>query len=410
MVSLFYLSLKISDKKYSCQLFILQNRSDLIHLPKDILMSNQIKIPQYPPAKLVKWIEKLRFFLFRIYKKMIPPNIAVLETVQSFWIAKAIGVAAELNIADILKSGPKSISELSAETHTHEDSLYRLMRTLASQGIFKELKNKTFQLTPMANALSEGDNSMKYMIMHQTGPSNWRICGELLESVKTGDSSVRKVLGMEIFENLQLDHAKNELYNKAMTNASEIASAAVVSAYNFSGFRTIADIGGGHGLLLAVILYKHRHLKGIVFDLPHVAGGAGATFAKYDVADRAGIQSGDCFDKVPEGFDAYILKSFIHVWDDEKSISILKNIHKVMSDKGTLLLIEPVLVNDNYPSFGKIFDLQMLVACTGGRERTREEFGLLFTKAGFALNRVIPTVGPFSILEGSKLHYDNGKI
>ena len=365
-------------------------------------MSDQIKITQYPPVPFVKLVEKIRIVIFKIYKKLIPPNLAILEVAQGFWIAKAIGVAAELNIADKLKNGPKSVVDLAKETQSHEDSLYRLLRALSSQGVFKELKNKSFGLTPMGESLAEGKNSMKYMIIHQLNPSNWNIWGELLHSVKTGESGANKVLGMDIFDNIKQNNDKNELYNKAMTNTSEIASAAIVNAYNFSAFKTIADIGGGQGLLLSVILYKHKQLTGIVFDLPHVINRAGEIFDIYGITDRAGTESGDCFTGVPGGFDAYILKSFIHLWSDEKSIVILKNIQKVIPKNGTLLLVEPVLENTNNPSFGKLFDLQMLVACNGGRERTRCEYEQLFIKAGFILKRVIPTVGPFSIIEGSK--------
>jgi hypothetical protein len=177
----------------------------------------------------------------------------------------------------------------------------------------------------------------------------------------------------------------------------------VVNNYNFSKFNKIIDVGGNQGYLLSTILYKFKKPQGIVFDQPHVVTEAKQNFNKFGIAERAQAIGGNFFESVPEGGDAYLLKNVIHDWDDEKSILILKNVHKSMIPGGKLILIESLISEDNEPSFGKLTDLLMLVGLDGARERTRKEFEQLFNESGFKLSRVIHTVAPFSFIEGEKV-------
>jgi len=243
---------------------------------------------------------------------------------------------------------------------------------------------------------------MKYMIEHQLNETSWDIMGQLDISVKTGKNVARKKLGMDIFEHLSKDEKKNDLYNRAMTNTSALASAAFLAAYNFKGIKKIADIGGGQGYLLSIILHKYSKMKGLVFDLPHVVVNAESNFIKFGVENRAEAVKGDFFDNVPVGCDAYILKNILHAFDDETSVEVLKRIFEAMPNNGKILIMEAVIREDNKPAFGKIFDLQMMIGTDGGKERTQKEFKNILTKAGFKFKKVIHTVSPFSIVEAIK--------
>jgi hypothetical protein len=365
-------------------------------------MKDEVRIPRFPPAQVVKFIDWIKNFLLKTARRMVPSNMAVFELSQSVWIARAIGVAVELELADVLSEGPKTITELADRTKTNPENLYRLLRALASYGIFREKPNRTFQLTPLARGLKEGKGSMKNLIAHQQNPVNWQMIGEMNYCIKTGKDVAMKILGTDIFEHLKKYPEKNRLYNLAMTETSEIASATVLSAYNFSRQKKLVDVGGGHGYLLSIILYEYPKLEGILFDFPHVVEGAKKTIEKLGVEDRVTVMSGDFFKSVPEGADTYILKSIIHAFDDNKCVALLKNIHQAMMDAGKLLIVEVVIREDNAPSFGKIFDLQMLIGASGGKERMRGEFEDILSRSGFALKRIIPTVSHFSIIEAVK--------
>ncbi|MBC8484636.1 MAG: methyltransferase [Bacteroidetes bacterium] len=365
-------------------------------------MKEDITLPKYPPVWFVKITDKFGICLLKIVKRMVPASYVVLEMVQNYWIAKSIGVAAELDIAESLKDSPKSIKKLAGITNTHPDSLYRLMRVLAGQGIFKEIHHKTFALTPMAMGLFNEERSMKYMVLHFLSPSSWSMFGEMLHTIKTGENAAQKIYGMQIFAYLKKDPVASEIYNKAMTNTSYMTCSAIVSAYSFAGINDLVDVGGGHGFLLSIILSKHKNMKGIVYDLPHVVNDAKFFFEKFNISDRAKIEAGDFLESVPSGGDGYLLKNIIHGWDDEQAIHILKNIREAMLDKGKLIMIETVIEENNEPSFGKTLDLLMLLGTAGGKERTRKEFENILNHSGFKLKKITKTVSPFCLIESVK--------
>ena len=184
-----------------------------------------------------------------------------------------------------------------------------------------------------------------------------------------------------------------------MTNTSDISSAAIVSAYDFSGIKKLVDIGGGEGYLLSVILTKYPGMNGIVMDFPHVVEAATENFKNFGIENRAEAIPGDFFETIPAGADAYIMKNILHAFDDPTCIRILQKIKAVMEPGARLLIVDTVIRPDNKPSFGKIFDLQMLIATTSGKERTKDEFDILLRQSGFKLKRVVDTVSPFSIVE-----------
>ncbi|MBA3441288.1 MAG: methyltransferase [Pyrinomonadaceae bacterium] len=333
--------------------------------------------------------------------QQMPPDAMLGQLVMGCFVSQAVTVAAKLGIADLLKDKPRSIAELAAETNTNEHALYRVLRALASVGVFAETDDWVFALTPLAEPLlSDRVGSMRDVVIWIGEEFHWRVYGEMLYSVQTGKTAWGHVHGAEVFDYFKQNPAHGEIFNRAMTSFSTGIIPALTEAYDFSETATLADIAGGHGILLAGFLKANPHLKGILFDVPSVIEGADELLRKEGAADRVEKVSGDFFESVPAG-DAYMMKHIIHDWDDERSIKILKNIHAAMNAGGKVLIIEMVVPDGNEPHFSKIMDLEMLVS-PGGVERTAAEYRDLLAKAGFRLTRIIPTKSPYSIVEAVK--------
>jgi ubiquinone/menaquinone biosynthesis C-methylase UbiE len=226
----------------------------------------------------------------------------------------------------------------------------------------------------------------------------WQAWGELMHSVKTGAAAHDKVQGMGTFEFFQQNEKAGKVFNRAMTNISQMVVPAIVEAYDFSGVGKLVDIAGGHGFLLAGILKANPDVQGILFDLPYVIENAGELLESEGVATRTEKVSGDFFESVPAGADAYLMKHIIHDWDDERSIKILRNINRAMNENGKVLIVEMVVPEGSEPSQSKMLDIQMLVM-EGGKERTEKEYRKLLDAANFRLTRIVPTRSPFSIVE-----------
>jgi len=328
------------------------------------------------------------------------PRDALYRLTNAYQVSQAIHVAATLGIADLLADRPRTVDELAAATQSHAPSLYRLLRALASVGIFVEGDNG-FGLTPMADMLrSDVPGSLRAWAMYIGQPYAWTTWGYLLESVNTGQPSFAMVHGMTPWEYRVAHPAESAVFDAAMTGISTAAVAPVVRSYDFSSLSVLADVGGGHGELLAGILTANPHLRGILLDQPHVVASAGPLLERAGVADRCEIVGGSFFDGVPPGVDAYLLKSVLHDWDDAAAVTILRACHAAMHASARLLVVEPIIRPGNEPDPMKFRDLLMLVML-GGRERTAEDFARLYAEAGFRLTSIIATGSPFSILEGT---------
>lgn len=329
-----------------------------------------------------------------------PPAAVLMQMLFGPTVQQSIYVATELGIADLLAENPQTAAELASRTEAHAPSLYRVLRLLASVGIFAERRDGKFELTPIAALLrSDLPGSMRDITRMMGGEWHWRMYGELMHSVRTGGTAIAKAYRMELFDLLAEDAQAGELFNRAMTSNSWAAVPAVVQAYDFSGFRKVLDVGGGHGILLAGILKANPRLRGVLFDLPSVLEGAGALLAQEGVSDRAELIAGDFFRSVPAGADAYLLKHIIHDWDDERSVEILRNVRSAMDEDGRVHIVEMVVPEGNEPSASKLLDIQMLMG-TGGRERTEAEYRALLEASGFRLTRITPTISPLGVIEG----------
>jgi ubiquinone/menaquinone biosynthesis C-methylase UbiE len=323
----------------------------------------------------------------------------MLQIITNFWTSRAVAVLAKLGIPDQLASGPKTVAELAKTTDTHAPSLFRLLRALASAGFVQTGAEGRFALTPLSQLLvTNAPGSLRWFVMSELGQEHYPAWGNLMHSVKTGEIAFDNFFGMDIWQYFKENPEDGAVFNDSMSGVTAAANEAILSLYDFSQFNKVIDIGGGHGGLITSILKKNPHLKGVLFDAPQVIEGARARLEANGVADRCETVAGDFFKAVPAGGDAYVMKWIIHDWDDEKAITILKNLRGQMQPNGRLIVVETVVPENDEPHFSKFFDLNMMVM-TGGKERTAKEFEELLAAAGFKLLRITPTDLPTSILE-----------
>jgi len=329
----------------------------------------------------------------------LPPHAQLVQMAMAHWVSHIVFVAAKLNLADHLADGPKTAEALAGPTSTHPQSLYRVMRTLASLGILTEDATHCFALTPLGEALKTGAPGAARATILTIASEMWvRGVAQLPYSVQTGRSGFEKMLGMPIFDWLAKNPEEASLFSQTMVGIHGGEPPAVAAAYDFSGLKTIVDVGGAMGDLLTIIVSKYPAARGILYDLPHVVRDAPAMIQARSLADRVTIESGSFFDKVPAGGDAYLLSHIIHDWPEEQCLTILGNCRRAMNPGGRVLLIEMVLPPGDTPHPGKLLDMMMLVG-PGGQERTEQEYGTLLSKAGLRLTRVVPTESPVSIVE-----------
>jgi cyclopropane fatty-acyl-phospholipid synthase-like methyltransferase len=323
----------------------------------------------------------------------LPANRAQLqELIGSMRVTQLIYVAATLGIADQLKEGPQRIDELAATAAVDPNALYRVLRALASQGIFAETGDCHFALTPQAELLRDDvPGSLRAWAMMLGGESCWKPWGALLECVKTGETAFHRVFGMGWWEYLAAHPDAAETFNRMSAANTEGRATPIVEAYDFSAATTIIDLGGGRGGLLAAILTKYPDVKGVLTDLPAVVAEAKAFIDTQGLSERCAVVSSDLLASVPQGGDIYVMKSVLHGLHDEKVVAVLKNCRAAMTASATLLVIEAVLPPHGAPSpLITMLDVHRMVS-NGGRERSQDEIRAFLEAAGCSLHRVIQT-------------------
>ncbi len=327
----------------------------------------------------------------------------MLQLISGFWISRGIYITAKLGLADLVKDGAKTADDLAVATGTHAPSLFRVLRALASVGIFTQDEQNRFGDTPLLQTLrSDVPGSLRSFAMTELGEEHYPAWGDLLHSVQTGGIAFDHAFGMDVWKYFAQHPDNARIFNDAMSGMTAQANEALHAAYDFAGINTLVDIGGGHGGLITSILRRSPDIQGILFDSPQVIDGARSVIESSDVAGRCELLAGNFFESVPTGGDAHILKWIIHDWDDDQSVAILKNSHRALDENGKLILVEAVVPAGDAMHFAKFIDLNMLVM-TGGRERTEAEFRDLYHRAGFRLTRVVPTESPFSVIEGVRV-------
>ncbi|MEO6562334.1 MAG: methyltransferase [Nitrosospira sp.] len=330
------------------------------------------------------------------------PTSQLMQMIFGFVTSQAISVAARLSIADLLKDGSKSIDELAQATGAQPRPLYRILRALASVGIFAEDEAGRFKLTPLAEPLrSNIPGSVRDFSIFVGADWHWRAWGDLFGSAQSGLPAFERIHDRAYFDYLGENAGAAEVFNDAMTSMSATASGAIADDYDFTGINKLVDVGGGHGMLLCSILEKYPQMSGMLMDAPSVIAGTKEAIEARGLSGRCNTVGGDFFLSVPAGGDAYIMKHIIHDWNDERASTILQCCHRQMSAEGRLLVVEMVIPEGNAPSFGKLMDLEMLVLLHS-YERTEAEYRELFNRSGFKLTRIVPTKSAYSVIEGMR--------
>jgi len=335
----------------------------------------------------------------------LPPGVALYYIGVGHYVSRAMYVAATLGIADLLRDGPRSAEQLAAASESHAPSLRRMLRLLASVGIFAEREGGEFAHTPMSELLrSDVPGSMHASVTLFTGPRIQESWGELEFCVRTGLPALHKAHpGKDPFEDMARDPVAAANFDKAMATFAPATSAAVAAAYDFSGFERVTDVGGGNGAILIGLLRANPKLRGLLFDQPHVVARARAHIAEQGFAGRCDVAGGSFFEKVPGGSDAILLKHVIHDWNDAQATAILRCVRAALPAHGKLLIVEgvyPERIDQSLESRGAAAnDVNMLVS-TGGRQRSESEFRSLFTASGFRLTRIVPTPARVAVIEG----------
>jgi hypothetical protein len=334
-----------------------------------------------------------------------PPDVsaaaALRQLIMGFRVTQLIYVAAKLGLADRLEHGPQTPQQLAHAVGAGPRALYRLLRALASLGVFVETADGAFALTPLAHLLqSNVAGSLRSLALLYGEEWLWQAYGGMLYSVQTGQPAFEQAHGQPLYDYLHDHPSAAALFNQAMSAYSAQEAAAILAAYDFSGASRVVDVGGGHGALLSALLHEHPHLSGILLDLAPVVAGAQRQLADAGLAGRATCVAGDFFEALPSGGDVYLLKSVLHNWDDAAAPRILRTCRQAMARHARLLVVERVIPPGNTSAEAKLFDINMMVV-VGGQERTEREYDTLFQAAGFNLTRVIQTGSPLSLIEGA---------
>jgi hypothetical protein len=332
-------------------------------------------------------------------EQALPPHVQLVQIGTAGFVAKIVSVAAKIGVADHLADGPRDAESLAPKLGLHASSLHRFLRTLASIGVLTETDGHRFGLTPLGEALRSGAPGYARSSLITLGSAAFVAAFEQLEhSLATGETGFEKAMGMPIFDYYAQHPDEAQRFSETMIGFHGLEPPAIAAAYDFSGFGKIVDVGGATGNLLATVLAAHVGPSGVLFDLPHVVTDATGLLADKAVTERVEVLSGNFFESVPAGADAYLLSHIIHDWSEEQCLTILGNCRKAMSPNGRILIIEMVLPPGDTPHPGKVLDMVMLTV-PGGRERTEPEYAALLAKAGFRLERVVPTASPVSVVE-----------
>ena len=332
----------------------------------------------------------------------LPPQVAMLQMIGGLRISRSLYVAAVLGIADRLVDAPKTAAELAQATETHAPSLYRVLRSLASVGVFSEDEAGRFHLTPTAEFLrSDLPDAIGAMVKVLGEDWHWQVWGRLLESVQTGEAAFDQIHGMELYDYCLQNPDFARTHGPSKTSISARASAALIANYDFSSVHKAVDVAvlGGYGNTLIPLLTANSTMRGILYDLPFVIDGAKPVIAASGIGDRCELIEGHCLHSVPEGGDIYIMMFVIHNWDDQRAIKILQNCREAMAEGGKVLLVEMVMPSGNDPFVGKFVDLESLLTTPGGYERAETQYRSLLSAAGYEITRIIPTQTANSIIE-----------
>jgi hypothetical protein len=328
----------------------------------------------------------------------------MLELISGYWISQMVYAVTRLGVPEALSGKSLAPGEIAARVGANEAFLRRVLRALASVGVFAENTRGRFSLTPLGRTLRAGQpGSLRDFALMMVDDHNWRAWGALLETLKTGQTAFDACYGMGHFDYLALHPEKSREFSASMASISGTENEAVARGYPYGRHTTLVDVGGAHGHLLAAILRRHKKLRGILYDRPEVVEGAEASgfVTSPGVRDRVRVAGGSFFESVPRGADAYLMKYILHDWDDARCATILGHCREALAAGGRVLAVDRVIRAGNGPDWSKWLDINMMVV-PGGLERTADEFRALFAQAGLRLLKIHKTATPLSILEAAR--------
>lgn len=324
----------------------------------------------------------------------------LLQLLSGEWVSRALYVVTKLEIADHLQEGPKSIEEIAKLVQSNPESLYRIMHMLAGFGIFQEKSDRVFTNSESSELLAKSNPNSLQALSIFYGEDIHASWDQLLNSVRTGTPAFQLAFQQPVFGYFKENPDRAAQFQEAMREKSRSVIQSALSVYDFGQFGSIYDIGGGYGQFMSAILSKHPHVNGMVFDVSEVIDVIPQRNATL-VNQKCQLCAGDFFASIPKGGEAYILKSVLHDWNDERGEQILRKCHDAMEADSRLLVVEVVLLPNDQSIYANCMDVLML-AVTGGKERTLTDFEQMFDKAGFILDRVYPTSTEFCIIEVRK--------
>ncbi|HZF10286.1 MAG TPA: methyltransferase [Thermoanaerobaculia bacterium] len=363
-------------------------------------------LPDPPPRLAVGLALGLRRLLQRAADALVPPQLALFDRVVGVGATQLIRAAARLGLADLLAATPRSAAELARATGADPDALHRLLRGLVAIGLFRRGRDGRFHNNRLSRALrSGGPGSLRDYALYFGSAANVRAWSDLDRSLagagaENGGSAFERVHGATIWDWFDAHPDERETFAGAMGELTELYASAVASARPFGAVRRLCDVGGGRGTLLAEILLRHPRIEGVLLESHGVVEAARPFLAARGVLDRVELVAGSFFAAVPAGCDAYLLKNVLHDWDDARCREILGACRRAMAPGALLLVVETVVEADTVRDLGPLSDLQMMMVCSGGRERSREELARLYKECGFRLERVLATASPMSLVQG----------
>ena len=352
-----------------------------------------------PPVRVVRAATRVRTGLQALTRRMVPPEVGVLELASGFMATQAVYAAARLGVADALAGGARPAADVARDLGTDADATYRLLRACAAHGLLREDSDGRFSLTAIGATLSSDPlGSMRPVVLMIGDPRYQAVWGRLSESVTSGAPSAAAVHGMGMWDLLDHDPEFAGAFNDAMTRLTALDWPTVEAAYDFTSFGTIVDVGGGHGQLLGLMLGAAPAADGVLLERAALIGDAERHLREVGVLDRCRLEAGSFFDAVPGDGDLYVLRRVVHDFDDKEATALLTTLRRHMPTGATLLLMESVVPPGDGPDFAKSLDLDMLVF-VGGRERTGQQYAALLERAGFRMTRVVPTISTISLVE-----------
>lgn len=340
--------------------------------------------------------------LLRLARFLVPPQLTLLEQIGGVVNTKLIFVAAHLKIADLLAIEPMRASAIAIRLHLDPDATHRLLRSLATLGIFKLLPDGRFKNNRHSRVLlSQSKDTLRDFALYFGSQSNMDAWSDFLSTVQTGQNYFERRHQMSVWAWFNLHPHEGKVFTQAMMNLTRMDASILAQAYPFAEGQKLCDIAGGRGILLSEILLRHSHLQAILYDEKYVLEEAQTFFVSLGLASKLELVEGNFFENIPSGCDIYIIKDILHDWDDERCIKILRQIRKNLDAKARLLVIE-VLVNSlTICGPGPLMDIHMMTVCPGGRQRSKQDLCSLFEKSGLRMRRIFLTPSPFSIVEAT---------